>query len=146
MLSISEQCITIRVSISTIQGLKNMCISFVYGLHTLVESRELWQELSTIGTQKSPWLILGDFNAVFNIDQRINGALITETEIKDGNICMQKLELQFLKTIGLFYSWNKGSQGDHRIFSRGHSMRNKEWMGLYGEIYVEYLPSFIPRL
>lgn len=115
MESLLEQCITISARI--IDGLNGMCVSFVYGMHTITERRELWHELSRLNPSKCALLILGDFKVVFDIDHSLNGAPVNEAEIRDENVCMHKLDLQFLKSMGQFYSWNKGGQGKNRVFS-----------------------------
>lgn len=44
--------------------------TFVYGSNERHERRKLWDSLGKVCTDQ-PWVILGDFNVVLNIDERI---------------------------------------------------------------------------
>ena len=56
----------------------------VYGLHTVGDRRELWDDLMhIIDDYSSPMIILGDFNAVNNSVDRKNGVYVSEAETQD---------------------------------------------------------------
>ncbi|XP_062094066.1 uncharacterized protein LOC133800110 [Humulus lupulus] len=48
-------------------------LSFVYGRNLLEERKELWSHLTFPQASVEPWLVVGDFNAIFNFDDRIGG-------------------------------------------------------------------------
>lgn len=49
-------------------------LTAIYGLHTIAHQCALWDALRDLGSQiNSPWLIMGDFNAILDIDDRVNG-------------------------------------------------------------------------
>lgn len=51
-----------------------------YGLHTQEDRKNLWAELQCLEKkQQGAWLIMGDFNAVLYIDDRINGTEVQDT-------------------------------------------------------------------
>lgn len=55
-------------------------VSFVYGMNTTVERRDLWRQLSS-NSSHHRWCILGDFNVIKNLDEtdrEILGLLIFE--------------------------------------------------------------------
>ncbi|KAI5657391.1 hypothetical protein M9H77_26184 [Catharanthus roseus] len=57
----------IQTSISCLISLKTFCVSFVYGLHSIVAQRSPWETLSRFGRRlNQPWLVLGDFNNADN--------------------------------------------------------------------------------
>ncbi|XP_060195289.1 uncharacterized protein LOC132624541 [Lycium barbarum] len=63
---------------------KQMDFTAVYGLHTIVDRKPMWQALENIEANiVNPWLIMGDFNAVINGEDRIGGSQIQDAEIKD---------------------------------------------------------------
>lgn len=52
----------------------SMDITFVYGLHSISDRKELWNGLLRWGGLRgSPWLILGDFNSIFSCEHRVRG-------------------------------------------------------------------------
>lgn len=55
----------------------------IYGLQTVGNRRNLWTELKQLGTlQQGSWLLMGDYNVVLQVDDRINGADVQEQELK----------------------------------------------------------------
>lgn len=93
---------------------------------------------------KEPWLLLGDFNTVFDSKHRVNGVPVGDHEMRDGLECIQKLQLSFIKDVGQYFSWNKRGEGENKILSRvDHCLGSPEWMMEHGEVYVQYL---CPRL
>lgn len=109
------QCVTIKL-----KDKDNECVvSFVCGLHYIVDRRELWEILECVGgTITSPWLIMGDFRTIFNVSQRVNGNPISEMEMRDRVECIRKIGLTFLKCVGQFFSWYSGGVGTNRISSK----------------------------
>uniref|UniRef100_A0A803PSI8 Endonuclease/exonuclease/phosphatase domain-containing protein n=1 Tax=Cannabis sativa TaxID=3483 RepID=A0A803PSI8_CANSA len=45
----------------------------VYGSNSLNERKDLWNKLTSIGRLNAPWIILGDFNAMFAYKDRSGG-------------------------------------------------------------------------
>lgn len=51
----------------------------------------------------------------------------------------QSIGLEFLKSVGQFYSWSQRGDNDHRIQSRiDHYLCNPMWLQNYGGSYVHY--------
>lgn len=50
-----------------------------YRLHTHKDRRNLWVELWCLEKQQGEWLIMGDFNDMLYIDDRINGTEVQDT-------------------------------------------------------------------
>ena len=59
-------------------------VTFVYGLHTIVARRELWDSLCT-WSPSGPWMVLGDFNSILSQDDILNGNVVSMYEIADFN-------------------------------------------------------------
>ncbi|XP_062080863.1 uncharacterized protein LOC133785658 [Humulus lupulus] len=64
---------------------QSFCLTVVYGSNQLEARRVLWFELSALTFPVKPWLIVGDFNAVFDSADRIGGKVISIKEHQDGN-------------------------------------------------------------
>ncbi|XP_019262090.1 PREDICTED: uncharacterized protein LOC109239938 [Nicotiana attenuata] len=59
-----------------------------YGLHTINNRKELWQELQTIATQMSgPRVMMGDFNPILSMEDRLYGNPVQEVEVISRNSC-----------------------------------------------------------
>ncbi|XP_075077386.1 uncharacterized protein LOC142164109 [Nicotiana tabacum] len=77
----------------------------IYGLHTIGDQRSLWHELRQIeNDQARPWLAMRDFNAVLNIEDRINGNQIQESEVKNFKDFMNDCHMAELRSIGAMYT------------------------------------------
>lgn len=113
-------------------------VSFVYGLHTTVSHRPLWDNIMQFGLDCSlPWLIMGDFNNVLHFDEKINGVDVTTYEIKDFVNCCLNVGLTDLRSIGCFYTWNNNS-----VWTKlDRAMVNDFWMHMGFSSSAEFLPS-----
>lgn len=50
-------------------------LTIVYGLHNITDRRALWNQLRDISAiTNGPWLVIGDFNNVLSVEDRINRA------------------------------------------------------------------------
>ncbi|XP_062114488.1 uncharacterized protein LOC133825581 [Humulus lupulus] len=74
-------------------------VTFVYGLNTMVERLDMWRGLSSIHVMKKPWLVVGDFNVVFNFDDKMGGKAISATEILDSTALLAHSQLASLKSM-----------------------------------------------
>ncbi|XP_062094183.1 uncharacterized protein LOC133800246 [Humulus lupulus] len=74
------------------------CLTLVYGFNTIEEQKTLWQNLVQLTFLVSPWLILGDFNSVFYVDDRNGGNPITHNEMVDSNLWLAQSNVEVLKS------------------------------------------------
>ncbi|KAM6577500.1 hypothetical protein CsatB_029337 [Cannabis sativa] len=58
-------------------------VTAVYGSNSKEERKALWTKLSSIGHPNLPWVILGDFNAMFSYEDRNGGRQIQAKDIED---------------------------------------------------------------
>ncbi|XP_062109882.1 uncharacterized protein LOC133821750 [Humulus lupulus] len=104
-------------------------VTFVYGLNTVEERLELWWGLSSLHVINRPWLIMGDFNAVFNFDDRVGGRSISSAELVDSNAWLAMSHLVSIKRIGSNFTWSNKQDGEDRIYSRiDHVFINEDWI------------------
>ncbi|XP_061375403.1 uncharacterized protein LOC133317554 [Gastrolobium bilobum] len=88
---------------------KNVCMSFVYGLHSITARRALWLNLLSIGANmNSPWLVFGDFNSILCTADRVNGTAVSTYEIRDFQDCCLEFGLSNLNSHGSYFSWTNG--------------------------------------
>lgn len=125
-----------------------MHISFVYGLHTIGARRALWEELSGIDVALAT---IGDFNSVFEVGHRIGGNLVSLQEISDGTDFIVKYHINFVRSMGHYFSWHYYEDGVVGIRSRiDHYLANNKWLfqfnGAIGSYFNHGLSDYSPLL
>ena len=79
----------IHCKVQLIDSGKICWITFVYGLNIIADRRPLWQELMQLrGSFQGPWLVIGDFNAVYDPSHRGHGRKVSNYETKDFRDCI----------------------------------------------------------
>ncbi|KAF6151149.1 hypothetical protein GIB67_002401 [Kingdonia uniflora] len=105
-------------------------------------ARELWRELSIIGTLNLPWLMVGDFNVVLRGVEKKEGRgvrwnALTEFQNFVNWSCL--LENHFS---GSDYTWCNGQMGNNRIFCKLNRMLcNQAWSSLFLEWKYKVMPQ-----
>ncbi|XP_009592517.1 uncharacterized protein [Nicotiana tomentosiformis] len=97
----------------------------MYGLHTIAHRYHLWAALKELKEQMNmPWLIMGDFNAMMDMDDRVNGTIVQDNEVKDLRDFMEDCKITELPTVGRPYTWTNS-----HVYSRiDRAILNAEWM------------------
>lgn len=92
----------------------------------------LWSQLYALAADiTQPWLILGDFNAIMAIEDKI-GSLAGFSEIQDMRNCMTRCNLNVIKTLGRQFTWSNKKEGVHRVFTRiDKVLANTQWDDLF---------------
>ena len=112
--------------------------TFVYGSNDSHEREDMWKSINQISTN-DPWVILGDFNVVLNLDERI-GSPVRLSEVKDFRECVEKCGLGDIKQAGRFYTWNNKQEGENRVFSKiDRVMANTTWLENFDNVVVTFL-------
>ncbi|XP_062104358.1 uncharacterized protein LOC133815544 [Humulus lupulus] len=108
------------------------CITFVYGLNTIVERKNIWVDLLNLKFPVKPWLLLGDFNAVFNSEDRVGGNPISMNDLSDASLWQSQVHMEALRRSGLNFTWSNNQDGASRIYSRiDHAFANEEWHDIF---------------
>lgn len=112
-------------------------VSFVYGLHTIVSRRPLWENLWLYEHNLSqPWLLVGDFNNVRNCEEKFNGAEVTPYEIRDFDECCLSLGILDMPSVGCFFTWTNNT-----VWSKiDRVMINNEWLQAGQFCQANFLP------
>jgi len=104
----SAQVIHCRISCLVSHRIVNM--SFIYGLHSIVNRRPLWSNIVEFSLQSSlPWLLLGDFNNVLHAAERVNGVDVSTYEVRDFQDCCMSAGLSDLQSMGCYFTWSNNS-------------------------------------
>ncbi|XP_062113724.1 uncharacterized protein LOC133824761 [Humulus lupulus] len=90
------------------------CITFVYGSNNFEMRRSLWMDLAHLSWPSKAWMVLGDFNAVFNPNDRMGGRPITLKEMEDARQWLELGLVEEMKTMASAgVQWEIGS--DHSM-------------------------------
>lgn len=95
------------------------------------------------GTMNEPWLLLGDFNNVLYIEDRVGGLPVNENECEPFRKALSDSMLQELTLHRWMYSWCN-QQHQNLIYTKIDRYFGKvDWIQKYGSVSVEILnPSF----
>lgn len=82
----------------------------MYSYNTIELRKDLWNFINSVSAQISgPPLLGGNLNSVVDLDERINGNVVTEAEVKDIRDCMLLNQLTTVKSVGNVFTWcNRG--------------------------------------
>lgn len=91
-----------------------------------------------------PCIVWGDFNALLQNQDRLNGAAVTNTKNKDFADCIHDLSLNEMVWKVEYYTLSNRQLGSNRICSRfDRALGNDEWMLQYGHLVMEYRLPYI---
>ncbi|KAA3485757.1 reverse transcriptase [Gossypium australe] len=114
----------------------DLFIFVVYGSPNRTKRKLLWNDLLDVLPQKpSPWMVLGDFNAILSPeDKKSNHS--TGKRCKLFGKFVESCNLQDLKFIGPSHTWQRGN-----TFERlDRALANDDWMSVFPYSLVYHLP------
>ncbi|XP_074305664.1 uncharacterized protein LOC141640884 [Silene latifolia] len=118
MLFIMKDVQAIHVYVEHLQTGFSWICSLVYGCNKDSERASLWHSiLHCKYIVHGPWLLMGDFNNVLHVGERI-GSEVTLAEIRDFQHCVDNCGLYDLVTQGAYFTWNNKQEENKRFFSR----------------------------
>lgn len=113
----------------------------IYGLHSVDDRKPLWNKLQNpTAIINSPWLIMGDFDVVNSVHDKINGATFSGYKTRDFVNLLEATDMVELKSCGHFFSWRGKGHRDDKVTSRiDKAFGNSHRWTLYGKAVVEYM-------
>ncbi|XP_062093733.1 uncharacterized protein LOC133799749 [Humulus lupulus] len=125
-----DQLINCEVKIKGVN--QTSYLSFVYGRKSVEERKNLSDQLHLPQVNIRPWLVVGDFNAVFEFDDRIGGRMVTALEVEDSRQWRAKTMLNELRSSGSFFTWSNKQKEGSRIFSKlDRVLINEMWLDIF---------------
>ncbi|XP_062114662.1 uncharacterized protein LOC133825776 [Humulus lupulus] len=82
----------------------------------LVRRADLWEDLRCLRSM-SPWVLLGDFNATINIEERV-GVKVRTLHSEAFRECMIDCELEDVHYNGCFHTWSNNQDPPDRIVAK----------------------------
>ncbi|XP_062114224.1 uncharacterized protein LOC133825275 [Humulus lupulus] len=120
---------------------KKFCVTFVYGRNSIKERLQLWLDLAGLSFPANPWLVAGDFNAVFEFNDRLGGRDVTALEMVDAQRWRSLGLVDEMRTSGSHYTWTYKQANEARIYSKlDRIFKNEAWLDLFpqAEAYVNW--------
>ncbi|XP_062100333.1 uncharacterized protein LOC133806223 [Humulus lupulus] len=122
----------VHLLVKGINSSKVLCVTFVYGRNTIEGRFPLWRDLAGLRFPVKPWVVAGDFNAVFTGNDRVGGRIITAVELEDACNWRTLGLVDELRSIGSHFTWTNNQDNDDRIYSKlDRVFKNEEWLDLY---------------
>lgn len=111
-------------------------ITFVYGKNTIAERRNLWEQIRQIhNNMQEAWLVIGDFNSVLTVDDRINGQPVQQAELMDFQRFIADTGLGQLNRKSCQWSWCNKREAKHMIYSNiDWAFGNAFWLTRYSSL------------
>ncbi|XP_074290286.1 uncharacterized protein LOC141617016 [Silene latifolia] len=115
-------------------------VTYVYGFNKIEERVPLWDALVRIAVVE-PWIVLGDFNNVMYLDEKI-GLPVKDAEVLPFQNTVELCDLQDIKCTGSFFTWNNKQPSATRVFSRiDRVLVNKGWCDKWPDYFAYYAPE-----
>ena len=107
----------IHVSIKVLETNQEFLASYVYGLNEDAGREALWHSIKTVASsdQEIPWVVLGDFNIVRFINEKLGGSISWSPAMDSFNDCCYEATLDDLPFSGHFLTWSNKSSSSRQI-------------------------------
>ncbi|KAF8041857.1 hypothetical protein BT93_A0449 [Corymbia citriodora subsp. variegata] len=117
----------------------------VYGEHTYVARRPLWNDLIRLSSNlsKNPWIVAGDFNAIRDSSDRLGGSDLWLPSFDEFNECICQAELDDLQYVGMRYTWSTSSGTQRKQRKIDRVLVNSKWSLEHSYSEAVFLP---PRI
>ncbi|KAK9665053.1 hypothetical protein RND81_14G087100 [Saponaria officinalis] len=118
--------------------------TFIYASNDAKVREELWSSMVRISGLVQSWIILGDFNVVRDVQERISESAPALTDILAFNACLLRCGLDDLKGLGCSLTWTNKQDGNKRVWSKlDRALVNGSWLADYLSSSANFLPSGI---
>uniref|UniRef100_A0A803PTS1 Reverse transcriptase domain-containing protein n=1 Tax=Cannabis sativa TaxID=3483 RepID=A0A803PTS1_CANSA len=99
----------------------------------------LWADLKDLKHPVKPWLILGDFNALFSLEDRTGGNPPCLSELVDSQSLFAQAHVEASKRTGSDFTWTNNQDGTSRIYSKiDHVFANEDWHDTFRNTSAHY--------
>ncbi|XP_019242252.1 PREDICTED: uncharacterized protein LOC109222340, partial [Nicotiana attenuata] len=96
-----------------------MVLTLIYAKCDHIERIELWDSLYAMASDMSvPWLVGGDFNVIWDEEEKYGGLPVSINEVDDFRHCINTCNLTDLGFKGSIYTWWNGRSEEDCIFKR----------------------------
>ncbi|XP_074318593.1 uncharacterized protein LOC141655411 [Silene latifolia] len=122
------------------KGALSMYLTFVYGFNHPSQRLPLWEFMVEHHQSNMPWLLLGDFNCVRTLEERISSDPPNLVALVEFNDVISHAGLVELNTQGCWYTWtNKQEHDDCKWMRLDRALVNSSWLLTYPDSNAEVL-------
>lgn len=118
-------------------------ITAVYAHNDELMRKPLWLSLASLSSRVfNPWIVTGDFNAVWYSVEKLGKLPPTQTSMDEFNLALHDAKLFELQHKGAYFTWSNNQLGKDCINTRiDRVLCNELWMNKYKEAWAEVIPS-----
>ncbi|KAG2668051.1 hypothetical protein I3760_15G142400 [Carya illinoinensis] len=120
------------------KGADSINVVFVYARCNPVERRLLWQDMEAMSDDRTPLVVVGDFNIIREDRERIGGNPRSLSAMSEFNSCIHNCGLVEMTGYGGRMSWCKGI-GVHRVVGQIWTLLNLAFSQRFPNGCMEYL-------
>ncbi|RAL45417.1 hypothetical protein DM860_013813 [Cuscuta australis] len=114
-------------------------ISAIYGAHTVMARKELWNQLCSLCPSNNRWIVGGDFNAITSPHESKGTCGPNPSSMEDFNSCILHCKLINLDPQGSIYTWS-GVRSQGRTWRRlDRVLINLELLALFQDVELHHL-------
>ncbi|KAF5815287.1 putative RNA-directed DNA polymerase [Helianthus annuus] len=135
----------IHCAIKSIGNMDVLMCSFVYGFTKIAGRRSLWKSLVDFSrsVRDVPWVLLGDFNAILNPDEKSNGCKRVNYGMEEFKCCINEMNVVDISMSGLFYTWNQKPGKSGGILEKlDRVMGNQKFVDVFPAAFAKFLPFY----
>ncbi|XP_075074764.1 uncharacterized protein LOC142162321 [Nicotiana tabacum] len=116
-------------------------LTLIYAKCDAIERIELWDSLYEMARDmEAPWLVGGDFNVIWDEEEKFGGLPVSLNEIDDFRHCINTCNLFDLGFKGNIFTWWNGRAEEDCIFKRlDRCLANVEFQQKFPRIEVQHL-------
>ncbi|XP_075088531.1 uncharacterized protein LOC142170503 [Nicotiana tabacum] len=116
-------------------------LTLIYAKCDAIEKIELWDSLYAMARDmEAPWLAGGDFNVIWDEEEKFGGLPVSLNEIDDFRHCINTCNLFDLGFKGSIFTWWNGKAEEDCIFKRlDRCLANVEFQQTFPGIEVQHL-------
>ncbi|XP_019241851.1 PREDICTED: uncharacterized protein LOC109221873 [Nicotiana attenuata] len=118
-------------------------LTLVYAKCDAIERIELWDSLYYMANDMTvPWLVGGDFNVIWDEEEKFGGLPVHINEVDDFRHCINTCNLSDLGFKGSIFTWWNGRAEEDCIFKRlDRCLANSEFQQTFPGLEVQHLPK-----
>ncbi|XP_058217387.1 uncharacterized protein LOC131328462 [Rhododendron vialii] len=132
-----DQCIHCEVQPK--YGSALFLVTMVYGANSNLDRRSLWHCLTQFRTS-SPWVVLGDFNAIRHPREKVGVIPQWSPHMDDINHCLFAFELDDLRFTGCLFTWSNKQVPPQFVASKlDRVLVNEPWMKTFTQSSTHFL-------
>ncbi|KAK7287147.1 hypothetical protein RIF29_00221 [Crotalaria pallida] len=131
--------------VTLVQNQDKFYATYVYAANEKEKRRELWSDLCQLKQGIiGPWLILGDFNCCLELNEKLGGNDLDWKAMDEFRQCVNQCELQDMKFVGSFYTWdNKQYQADRIWCKLDRNLVNADWISKWPHLETDFFTSSV---